>query len=177
MKDIVILSSSPRGGGNSDLLCDQFMKGALEAGHRVEKINLRERNIHPCLGCGACLNTRKCVQKDDMAAILDRLVEADVIVMATPVYFYTMCSQMKMLIDRTVPCYTRISGKEFYFIATAADSNKKALERTIDGFRGFTDCLEGVKEKGVLLAPGVWKKGEVAGSAAMEQALAMGRGV
>lgn len=177
MKDIVILSSSPRKGGNSDTLCDRFMQGALEAGHKVEKIALREKNLHPCLGCGACQKTHACVQKDDMAAILARLIEADVIVMATPVYFYTMSSQMKMLIDRTVPRYTDIVNKEFYFIATAADGNEKALERTIDGFRGFTDCLEGVREKGVLLAPGVWQKGEVAGTAAMDKAFAMGRNV
>ena len=177
MKDIIIISASPRKGGNSDILCDQFMKGALEAGHKVEKIALREKNIHPCLGCGACESTHRCVQKDDMAAVLDRLVEADVIVMATPVYFYTMSAQMKMLIDRTVPRYTEISGKEFYFIATAADGNEKALERTIDGFRGFTDCLENVTEKGVLLAPGVWKKGEVTATVAMDKALAMGRTV
>ena len=177
MKDIVIISASPRKGGNSDILCDQFMKGALEAGHKVEKIALREKNIHPCLGCDACQNTHRCVQKDDMAAILDRLVEADVIVMATPVYFYTMSAQMKTLIDRTVPRYTEISGKEFYFIATAADGNEKALERTIDGFHGFTDCLENVTEKGVLLAPGVWKKGEVTATAAMDKALAMGRNI
>ena len=177
MKDIVIISASPRKGGNSDLLCDQFMKGALEAGHKVEKISLHDKNIHPCLGCGACQNTHACVQKDDMAAILGRLIAADVIVMATPVYFYTMSAQMKTLIDRTVPRYTEISGKEFYFIAAAADSNKKALERTIDGFRGFTDCLDKVKEKGVLLAPGVWKKGDVMGSEAMNQAFAMGRNV
>ncbi len=175
MKDILVISSSPRKGGNSDLLCDQFIKGALEAGHKVEKIALREKNIHPCLGCGACESSHRCVQKDDMAAVLDRIVEADVIVMATPVYFYTMSAQMKTLIDRTVPRYTEITGKEFYFIATAADGNKKALERTIDGFRGFTDCLEGVQEKGVLLAPGVWKKGEIEGTAAMEEAYAMGR--
>ena len=112
-----------------------------------------------------------------MAAILGRLIAADVIVMATPVYFYTMSAQMKTFIDRTVPRYTEISGKEFYFIAAAADSNKKALERTIDGFRGFTDCLDKVKEKGVLLAPGVWKKGDVMGSEAMNQAFAMGRNV
>ena len=175
MKDIVIISSSPRKGGNSDLLCDQFMKGALEAGHAVEKISLREKNIHPCFGCEACQSSHQCVQKDDMAALLDRIIKADVIVMATPVYFYTMSSQMKMFIDRTVPRYTEISDKEFYFIAAAADSNRQALERTIDGFRGFTDCLDNVREKGVILASGVWKKGEVTGTAAMEQALIMGR--
>ena len=175
MKTIVIISASPRKNGNSDLLCDQFMKGAQESGHKVEKISLREKNIRPCLGCEACQSTHSCVQHDDMPVILSKLIEADVIIMATPVYFYTMCSQMKTLIDRTVPRYTEISGKDFYFIATAADSNAKALERTIDGFRGFTDCLDNAREKGVLLAPGVWKKGDVMSSAAMEQAFIMGR--
>lgn len=175
MKNILILSSSPRKGSNSDLLCEEFMKGAIEAGHMVEKITLREKNIHPCLGCEACQNTHSCVQKDDMADILDKMIKADVIVMGTPVYFYTMCSQMKALIDRTVPRYTEISGKEFYFIITAADSNAKALERTLDGFRGFTDCLEGVQEKSALLVPGVWKRGEVAGSEAVARAYLMGR--
>lgn len=175
MKHIIIISSTPRKDGNSDILCDQFMKGALEAGHKVEKIALRKKTLHPCFGCGACQKSHRCVQKDDMATILDRLVKADVIVMATPVYFYTMSAQMKMLIDRTVPRYTEISHKEFYFIATAADCNEKALERTIDSFRGFTDCLEDVTEKGVLLAPGVWKKGEVTTTAAMDKALTMGR--
>lgn len=175
MKNILILSSSPRRGSNSDLLCEQFMKGALEAGHRVEKITLREKNIHPCLGCESCQNTHVCVQQDDMAGILDSMVKADVIVMATPVYFYTMCSQMKMLIDRTVPRYTEMSGKAFYFIATAADDNPKALERTLDTFRGFTDCLEGAQEKSALLVPGVWKRGEVAGRDEMTRAFLLGR--
>ena len=174
MKNILILSASPRRGGNSDMLCDEFMKGALKAGHKVEKVALREKSLHPCLGCEGCLNTHVCVQKDDMAALLDKLVEADVIVMATPVYFYTMCAQMKTVIDRTLPRYTDISGKEFYFIATAADGNRAALARTIEAFRGFTDCLEDAREQGVILAPGVWKKGDVAGSAAMEEALTMG---
>ena len=177
MKNILILSASPRRGGNSDMLCDAFMKGALEAGHHVEKVALREKSIHPCLGCEACQNTHICVQQDDMAALLDALAAADVVVMATPVYFYTLCAQMKAFIDRTFPLYTTLSGKEFYFIATAADGNRAALARTIEAFRGFTDCLEDAREQGVLVAPGVWKKGDVAGSDAMEQALVMGRNV
>lgn len=175
MKNILIISASPRQGGNSELLCEAFLKGALEAGHKGEIVRLREYDLHPCHGCEACQTTHACVQKDDMAPLLDKLVAADVVVMATPVYFYSMSAQMKTFIDRTLPRYTGISGKEFYFIVTAADSNRAALERTVEGFRGFTDCLEKPQEKGVLLAPGVWKKGDVAGGSAMEQAFAMGR--
>ena len=105
-KKVLILSASPRKGGNSDVLCDTFLRGATAAGHSVEKISLRDKNIHYCTGCGVCNRTHRCVQKDDMAEILDKMVAADVIVLATPVYFYTMDGQMKTLIDRTVPRYT-----------------------------------------------------------------------
>ncbi len=91
-KRVLILSSSPRKGGNSDTLCDQFMKGATEAKHQVDIVRLAEKNINYCTGCYACARTGRCSQKDDMADILDRMMAADVIVMATPVYFYTMCA-------------------------------------------------------------------------------------
>lgn len=175
MKNIVILSASPRKGGNSDLLCDQFLKGALEAGHHVEKIRLHEKNIHFCMGCEACQKTHACVQKDDMADILAKLLCADVIVMATPVYFYTMDGQMKTCIDRLVPRYTELGNKDYYFIATAADGNSQALKRTLDGFCGFLDCIDNAKEKGSILAAGVWKRGDVSGTPFMEQALNMGK--
>src|SRR5574337_197247 len=150
-KKVLVLSTSPRKGGNSDLLCDQFMLGAKEAGHRAEKIFLRDKRINHCVACGACQgNGGKCVQKDDMAGALDKMISADVIVMATPVYFYTMNGQMKTLIDRTYARYTQISNKEMYFIMTAADSRKQAMERTLEGFRGFTSCLPSAREKGII---------------------------
>lgn len=177
-KNVLILSASPRKGGNSDLLCDEFMHGAQDAGNTAEKIFLCDREIHYCTGCGACNDTRRCVQKDDMAAILNKMVDADVIVMATPVYFYTMNAQMKTLIDRTVPRYTEIANKDFYFIVTAADTDQFMLERTIEGFRGFTeDCLTGATEKGIIYAAGVWKPGEVKSTSAIKNAYEMGKSV
>ena len=128
-RKILILSASPRKGGNSDLLCDQFLRGAQEAGNQAEKIFLRDKKINYCTGCGTCFDTGKCVQEDDMAEVLDKMVAADVIAMATPVYFYTMNGQMKTLIDRTCPRYAEISNKEMYFIMAAATSSKQALER------------------------------------------------
>lgn len=176
-KTVLILSSSPRRGGNSDLLCDQFLLGAQEAGNQTEKIFLRDKNIGYCTGCESCYVSHKCVQKDDMADILDKMITADVIVMATPVYFYTMDAQMKTLIDRTVPRYEEITGKEFYFIVTAADSSKQSMERTLDGFRGFTLCLGDAKEKGTVYGVGAWRKGDINGSEAMQQAYEMGKSV
>lgn len=109
-----------------------------------------------------------------MAEVLDKMVAADVIVMATPVYFFTMNGQMKTLIDRTVPRYTEISNKGFYFIVAAADSRKQAMERTLEGFRAFTSCLNRSKEKGIIYGTGAWKKGDIKGSRAMTQAYEMG---
>ena len=121
-KNILILSSSPRRGGNSDTLCDEFMRGAIESGNQVEKIFLRDKNIHPCTGCSVCSRYKKpCPQKDDVAEVIEKMLAADVIVMGTPVYFYAMSAQMKMMIDRCCGPYTEMKNKEFYFIATAAD--------------------------------------------------------
>jgi multimeric flavodoxin WrbA len=174
-KKVLVLSSSPRRKGNSELLCDQFIKGAREAGHQVEKVNLKYKKINYCKGCGTCVDKPgTCTQKDDMAEILAGMIEADVIVMATPVYFYTMCGQMKTLIDRTCSGYTQISNKEFYFIVSAADTNVKAMQRTIEEFRGFTYCLENPEEKGIIYGTGAWRIGEIKGSKAMKQAFEMG---
>jgi multimeric flavodoxin WrbA len=175
-KNILILSASPRKGGNSDTLCDEFIKGAKESGNTTEKIFLRDYKINYCSGCGVCNSTHKCVQQDDMSAILDKMVKADVIVMATPVYFYAMDAQMKTLIDRSVPRYTEIRNKDFYFIVTAADTDEGMMQRTIEGFRGFTeDCLPGTKEKGIVYGVGSWKIGEVKKTPAMKQAYEFGK--
>ena len=145
--------------------------------HNPEKgIALKEKCDRACIGCEAChQNNGVCVQKDDMAAILGKMIAADVIVMATPVYFYTMDAQMKTLIDRCVARYTEISNKAFYFIATAADGEKRSLERTIEGFRGFLYCLEGAQEKGIVYGSGAWKKGDIKESPALNEAYEMGR--
>lgn len=174
-KKVLALSASPRRGGNSDLLCDQFIKGSLEAGLSAEKIFLKDKGINYCTGCGVCFNGKGCSQKDDMGEILEKMVEADVIVMATPVYFYTMNAQMKTLIDRTCPRYTEISHKEFYFIVTAADSSKQNLERALEGFRAFTYCLEEPKEKGIVYGTGAWNIGDIKANQAMNQAYEMGK--
>ncbi len=177
-KKVLILSASPRKGGNSDLLCNQFLRGAKEAGNQAEKIFLRDKEINYCRGCGACQgNGGKCIQKDDMAEVLDKMISADVIVMATPVYFYTMNAQMKTLIDRTCARYTEIRDKDFYFIVAAADTSKRAMERTLEGFRAFTSCLSRPKEKGIIYGTGAWKAGDIKGSKAMTQAYEMGRQV
>ncbi len=178
MKKVLIISASPRKHGNSDMLCDRFAEGARAGGNATEKIFLAEKNIGYCRGCGVCNTTHKCPQKDDMAELLDKMVSADVIVLATPVYFYSMDGQMKTFIDRTVPRYTEISNKAFYFIMTAADTEKGNLERTMEAFRGFTeDCLEGAREAGVIYGTGAWQVGDIQNTPAYQEAYEMGKSV
>lgn len=174
-KNVLILSSSPRRNGNSDLLCDRFLEGAKSSGHTVEKIFIKDKNINYCTGCSSCSMGKSCPQNDDMPEILEKMINADVIVMATPVYFYTMCGQMKTFIDRTCARYQEISNKDFYFILSAAVEDKAALERTVDAFRGFTDCLENPREKGIIYGVGAWKVGEIKETHAMDEAYKMGQ--
>ncbi len=157
------------------MLCDEFMRGALEAGNDVSKIFLRDKSIAYCSGCGVCNAGKACPQRDDAAEIVAGMVEADVIAMATPVYFYTISAQMKTLIDRCCGRYTEMCDKTFYFIATAADGNRKNLLRTVDTFQGFLDCLDNPTVGGTLLATGVWHAGDVTRSPAMAESYSMGK--
>lgn len=175
-KKVLILAGSPRKGGNSDLLCDQLMRGAEEGGHTAEKIYIQDLHISPCWACYGCRGTGKCVQKDDMEQALEKMVAADVIVLATPVYFYSMAAQLKTLIDRTLPRYTEMAHKDIYLIATAA-AGRKAMERTMDSLRGFVDCLPGARIRGEIYGAGVYQKGEVSLTNAMEEAFRAGKDI
>lgn len=177
-KNVLIISGSPRKGGNSDTLCDQFRKGAQEAGNRVEKLRLSELKIDYCSACYACKKIGYCVKQDDMEQVISKMRKADVIVLATPVYFYTMCAQMKTMIDRTLggAQTSGLENKEFYLIATAADG-KAAMERTIDGLRGYIECLPGAKEMGVIYGAGAWQLGDIQRNPAMQEAYQMGKSV
>ena len=174
---VLAVSGSPRKGGNSDVLCDRFLEGAKEAGHKVEKINLAGKNISPCIACYACRDDGACVFKDDMPEILDKLIDADVIVLAAPVYFYSMNAQMKIMIDRCLPRYTEIRDKDFYFIVSAADPEHSAADGTIEGLRGYLRCLPGAAEKGIIYGTGTWDKGDVYKHPSFDQAYQTGKEV
>lgn len=175
MKKIVVISASARRQGNSDLLCDEFIKGAKESNHEVEKIFLGDYKIGSCIGCESCYQTSVCYQKDNMKEFLNKMIEAQIIVMATPTYFYTMNGQMKTFIDRIVSRYKELVNKEFYFIITAWDNDQRHLKRVVEEFRGFTDCLDNPIEKGIVYGVGVGDKGEIKSSPAMKQCYQLGK--
>lgn len=98
---------------------------------------------------------------------------ADVIVMASPVYFYSIDTQMKTVIDRTVAQWTKLKNKEFYYIMTAAEADKTAMDYTLECFRGFAVCLDGSVEKGVIYGNGVYEAGAVKNTPLMQEAYEM----
>ena len=174
-KKVLIISASPRRNGNTDILCDQFLQGAINVGHEVEKVFLRDKNIKYCTGCYTCERTKGiCVYKDDMPDLLQKMIDADILVLATPVYFYCMNAQLKTVIDRTVARYTEIKNKDAYLIATAGEPEEEALEGTVTSFRGYLDCLENVREAGLILSAGVHILGEVRDHPVMQEALQAG---
>lgn len=177
-KKILILAGSPRKNGNSAALCLEFARGAVESGHSVETIFLRDKKIGYCQACYNCKNSGGiCVIKDDMADILMQMDAADVLVMASPVYFYSIDAQMKALIDRTVAQWLSIKNKEFYYIMTAAEDTDAVMDCTLECFRGFARCLESSVERGIIYGKGVYQTGEIIDKPAMQEAYAMGKKV
>ena len=161
-KKVLILSGSPRKNGNSDILCNEFARGAKESGNQVEIIRVSEKKIGYCHGCYYCKDHNgECAIKDDMALILQKMIDADVIVLASPVYFYSIDAQLKSLIDRTVARWTEVKNKEFYYIITCAEDDIEATKTTLMCFRGYADCVTNAVEKGVIYGTGVYEKGEI----------------
>ena len=172
MKNILILSASPRKNGNSDILCHQFMKGAENAGNQVELISLYDKNIGFCRACYACFKTGKCVLKDDMAEILDKIQAADVLVVATPTYFLTMNGKLKNTIDRFLPRWQNLGGHDVYIIITGHDG-KEGLKLVGEELTTIFSYL-GNEIKDVIWGEGVWQKGEVTSTKAMDEAYRAG---
>lgn len=177
-KNVLILSGSPRKGGNSDILCDKFAEGAQESGNDVEKIWIQGKKIAPCVACYYCKDHKgECAIKDDMAVVLQKMLDADVIVLSSPVYFYSISAQLKAVIDRTVARWLEFKDKEFYYIMTAAEDTDTVMDCTLECMRGLAECLEGSVERGVIYGKGVYTKGEIVDKPAMQQAYEMGKSI
>ena len=112
-----------------------------------------------------------------MADLLQQMIDADVIVLASPVYFYSINAQLKAVIDRTVARWLEVKNKELYYIVTMADECISSADTTLACFRGYAECVEGAVEKGVIIGSGVCEAGTIRNTPAMAQAYEMGRKV
>ena len=175
-KNILILSTSPRKKGNSAALAEAFAEGAREAGNTVELLTLCDKKLDFCRGCLACQKTGRCVIDDDVRDLLPKIHDADVLVFATPIYYYEMSGQMKTLIDRINPLYdTDYRFTEVYLLSSAAEDEDGVDARAVTGLGGFIDCFPRAHFAGSVFAGGVTAPGDIAGHPALARAREMGK--
>lgn len=177
MKNVLIISSTLRANGNSHILAKAFADGAKESGNEVELISLRENKINYCIGCYSCRTLGKCFQNDGMNEINEKLLKADVIVFASPIYMYDICGQLKTFIDRILPVYKRLNSKEFYYLASCAENDKEAIEPSIKSIQGLLDNLENPVLKGVVYGIDLHKTGEAENAEAKNEAYTLGKNI
>jgi hypothetical protein len=150
----------------------------VDAGHQVEKVTLAGKRLEFCRGCLACQTTQRCVIRDDGDLIEQKMEQADVLVFATPIYYYEMSGQMKTMLDRGNPLYTSdYKFTDVYLIATAAEDDDFAWSRAASGLEGWIDCFQRAHLSGVVFGGGVTDVGEIKEHPAMKKAYAAGRSV
>jgi hypothetical protein len=177
MSKVLVITTSLRAKSNSDILADRLAEGAKDAGHSVECISLKGRDIKYCIGCLTCQKTQKCVIKDDVPAIAEKVKNAETVVFVTPIYYYEMSGQMKTLLDRLNPLYpTDYKFRNIYMLSTAAEDEDFVPERAVSGLQGWIDCYEKAALAGTLFCGGVTAAGEASGKEkALEDAYEFGR--
>ena len=176
MKKVVVISTSLRPGSNSHAMAEQFAAGAEAAGHTVELISLRGKEIKFCIGCLSCQKTGACVFKDDVPAIMDSVLNADVVCRATPIYYYEMSGQMKTLIDRMNAMYPKdYRFRDIYLLTTAAEDEAFVPKGAEDGLQGWIDCYGKSTLKGHLFCGGVNGPRDITGNDKLQEAFELGK--
>lgn len=186
-KKILILNGSPRKNGNTASLCDEFVKGAESAGHTVNRFDLRAMDIHGCIGClkGGKDPSSPCVQKDDMEKVYPAFQEADIVVLASPMYYWSFTSQLKAAFDRLYAVteaesakaggYT-VPRKDCMLLMAAEDNSEANWKPVLDYYRSMTGHLEW-KDCGMVLAGGVMQVGDIKDKPFLEEARALGASI
>lgn len=177
-KKILVISTSLRERSNSQALAEAFAAGAASAGHEVELVSLRDKQISFCRGCFACLRLGRCIIKDDAPAIVEKMHDADVIAFASPIYYYEMSGQMKTLLDRANSLFdSDYAFKEAYLLTAAAENEEQVPEKAIRGLSGWVECFPRASLAGTVFAGGLNDEGEIAGHPALKKAHDMGAGI
>lgn len=177
-KNIVVLVGSPRKSGNTEILADAFMKGAVSVGNTVKKLCLWEKKILPCVDCKYCYrNDGQCILQDDMKEVYEELKKADVIVFASPVYFYGFSAQLKGCIDRLHnPIRNDFKIKYAVLLSVCADKGLEVFEPMAATYQAIIKYL-GWKDVGQVFIDGVEDKGAIVEHEKLEEAELIGKGL
>ncbi len=174
---ILVITGSPRKNGNSNTLAEHFIRGAKEAGHEIVRFDAAFKDVHPCIACNKCGMNGECVFKDDFEFVRKHIVDAGMVVFATPMYYFGISAQIKAVIDR----FYAINGsihvpKKAALLMTYADNNKRKEKAITDHYEILLDYL-GWSDVGKVIAPGVWPVGAVNHTKFPEQAYLLGKSV
>ncbi len=141
-KKVLIVSTSLRALSNSELLAREAERGARDAGHEVELVSLKDKDIRFCKGCLACQKTGKCVIGDDAGEIVGKVQNAEVLVFATPIYYYELSGQLKTLLDRCNPLFPQeYAFRDVYLMTASAEDGDEVYEKAVNGLKGWVDCF------------------------------------
>ena len=178
MKNVLIITTSLRNGSNSDMLAESFKRGAISSGNNVEIVSLKNKRISFCKGCFACQKIGHCVIDDDANLITDKIAFADVVVWATPIYYYEMSGQMKTMIDRANSLFSRERNfKDVYLLATADDSNPSTIDGAVKGIEGWVKCMKGSRFAGSVFVGGIEEERAIEGNKGLEEAFELGKNI
>lgn len=172
---IVVITGSPHKNGTTDLLADKFIEGAQSKGHEIYRFDAAFRNIHPCLGCDACGMSGPCVQKDDIEnEAIPKFVEADVIALVTPVYYFAFSAQLKTVIDRFYSRTYDINDKQSVLLAAAASDTPLTLRSIAKHYETLARYMHWT-DRGRVLAPGCPTREAISKTAYPEEAFRLGQ--
>ena len=178
MKNVLIITTSLRTGSNSDILAQSFKNGAESSGNNVELVSLKNKNISFCRGCFACQKIGHCVINDDANEITDKMAQADVIVWATPIYYYEMSGQMKTMIDRANSLFSRERNfKDVYILASADDNDPSTINNAKSGIEGWIKCMKGARFAGSVFVGGIEEERAIIGNEGLNRAFELGKNV
>lgn len=178
MKKVLIITSSLRKNGNSNTLAKSFELGAIESGNQVETVSLIGKELKFCVGCLTCQNTGRCFMRDDADIIEEKMQTADVLVFATPIYYYGVSAQLKTVLDRANPLYSKnYNFKSVYFLSSATEDEEYTPKRAESCIEGWIECFEGVQLVGSVFAGGVTDVGDIKNHKALDKAYELGKSI
>lgn len=177
-KRIIVVCGNSKQNDPTEQLAEAFIKGARGAGHEVRKLTLYNRNINACMECQYChINRGVCMIKDAMPEIYEQMMDSDILVIATPVYFYSFPSKLKAVFDRMHnPIRNRFKIRETYLLTAYTDEGENVCRPMLETYHAIGDYL-GWQDQGIIVAEGINEKEGIRGHEALIQAEEMGKAV